>query len=338
VRLEAACRPVFARHETFHPRYGWVKKAYDATACDADVFNRDDAVVELGVGKNMVRSIRFWGLAFKVLSNVALPGSRTHLAQPSTYGDVLFADDGWDPYCELPGTLWLLHWSLLKPPSVVPVWWLAYNEFSAIEFTAEDLEQFILDRIRDWNPPHASAVRKDVLCLLRMYAAGQTSRATFDDLIDCPFRELGLLQPSLTNSGAFRFLIGPKPTLPPAIAAFACLDFVSRTDSSASVVSVNRLVSEHGSPGRAFKLTETELSELLQRAARESPEIELTSAAGVVQLAFDDDPSALATEVLRDHYQRLTGSAQFHGARRVAGTSADQPHGRPIPLELQVQT
>ena len=60
MRLSEAARPVFARHETFHPRYGWFRKAYEATADDPAAFTRKDAPVELGVGKNMVKSIRFW--------------------------------------------------------------------------------------------------------------------------------------------------------------------------------------------------------------------------------------------------------------------------------------
>ena len=181
-----------------------------------------------------------------------------------------------------------------------------------------------LERTREWCAPHASAVKKDVLCLLRMYASGHSHRASFEDMNDCPFRDLNLLRASPTTEGAFRFLIGPKPTLPPAIAAFACLDFIARTDSSSRVVTVNRLVSEHGSPGQAFKLTESELIDLLQRASKDSVEIELTSAAGVVQLAFDEKPAAIATEVLRDHYQRITGAANYFGVSWVGGPSADE--------------
>ena len=135
--------PVFARHETFQPRYGWVKKAHDAAADNADAFNQAEAVVRLGVGKNMVKSVRFWGLAFGLLAEVAVAGKSAHLVGPTNFSRALLADDGWDPYSELPGTLWLLHWSLLKPPCIAPVWWLAFNEFSAVEFTAEELEQFI---------------------------------------------------------------------------------------------------------------------------------------------------------------------------------------------------
>lgn len=322
MRLEVACHPIFARHETFHPRYGWVKKAVDAATQDADVFNRDDAVVILGVGKNMVRSIRFWGLASKVIAARSHRSSGTQAMEPSVFGAMMFSDGGWDPYCELPGTYWLLHWSLLKPPSLVPVWWLAFNEFTAVEFVPDELEQFIFERTKDWRP-HPSAVKKDVLAFIRMYAAGQSTRATFDDLIDCPFRDLGLLQPSFSTPGAFRFLIGSKPTLPPLVAAFVCLDFIARTDSGARLVSLDRLASEHGSPGRAFLLTETDLASLVSSAAEQAPEIELTSSAGVVQLSFDDEPGAVATELLFEHYRQLIDKARFHGARRLAGPRAD---------------
>src|SRR5689334_355451 len=122
MRLDHACKPAFARHETFHPRYGWVKKAYDAAARDPNTFNADDAVVLLGVGKNMVRSIRYWGLAYRVLSQTKSNQGRIPLATPSVLGRVMFGEVGWDPYCEQIDTQWLLHWWLLAPESLAPVW------------------------------------------------------------------------------------------------------------------------------------------------------------------------------------------------------------------------
>ena len=94
MRLESACQPVFARHETFQPRYGWVRKAVEAAENDRAMFNRDDAVIQMGVGKNMVRSIRFWGLAFKVLSEVRTPRVRQVDTAPSRFGAALFGASG----------------------------------------------------------------------------------------------------------------------------------------------------------------------------------------------------------------------------------------------------
>jgi hypothetical protein len=48
----------FSGHESFFCRSLWLKKGYDALIGGVD-FNAPDAVVALGVGKNMVSSIRY---------------------------------------------------------------------------------------------------------------------------------------------------------------------------------------------------------------------------------------------------------------------------------------
>ena len=116
MRLTEAAVPVFARHETFHPRYGWFRKAYGAAAEDPRVFDRDDAPIRIGVGKNMVRAIRFWGLAADLIDESSIRGQRAKRLVPTPFGDLLFGNPGWDPWMEDPGTLWLLHWRLLRSP------------------------------------------------------------------------------------------------------------------------------------------------------------------------------------------------------------------------------
>jgi len=53
----------FSGHESFQCKSLWLKKGYDFMSQNKD-FNAADAVVDLGVGKNMVSSIRFWMKAF----------------------------------------------------------------------------------------------------------------------------------------------------------------------------------------------------------------------------------------------------------------------------------
>ncbi len=116
----------FARHETFHPRYGWFRKTYAHVADDGGIFSREDAPVQIGVGKNMVRSIRFWGLAAKLITEDPQHSGRRETSYvPTRRGHGMFGEGRWDPYMEDPGTLWLLHWLRLAPKSQLPVWWLA---------------------------------------------------------------------------------------------------------------------------------------------------------------------------------------------------------------------
>lgn len=331
MRLDEACKPVFARHETFHPRWGWVKKAFDAALLSPRTFNAADATLRLGVGKNMVRSIRFWGHATKALTYADdLDRPRLPMSAPSRIGTAIFGQNGWDPYTEDPGTLWLLHWLLLAPTSEMPVWWIAFCEFSAVEFTDEQLINFVTDQVAAvsaWSAPHPSSVAKDVSCLLRTYASAANTehRLAFDDLVDCPMRELSLLRCVDPAARAYRFAVGPKSTLPAEIMLYASLDFLARTDSQAQTVTVSRLASEAGAPGRAFKVTETDLVDLIEEAANRTGLVRLARPAGVAQVAFDGSPAAVATDALRYYYRRRNlGSGPAPADSPYSGHHADR--------------
>jgi hypothetical protein len=309
VRLETSAVPVFARHESFHPRYGWLKRAVDAAAEDPGVFAREDAVVTLGVGKNMVRAIRHWGLATKVLAVAPNPARpRMPLIKPSSFGLALLGDNGLDPYSEDPATLWALHWRMLSPRSSAPVWWLALNEFPGLAFTHAELEEFILDylsRLQGWETPHRGSVKKDVACFLRMYTAALGgARATTDEGVDCPFRHIGLVR---TEGRSFRFDLGNKPGLAPNVVLYTCLDYMARVDPGARSATVNRLATEIGGPGRAFKLTEESMTEILSRANKGTAHVD--EVAGVPQLRWSQDPSKLARQALWNHYVRRSKAA-----------------------------
>ena len=310
MRLTEAAEPHFARHETFHPRYGWFRKAYTFASRNENVFGQDDAPVVIGVGKNMVRAIRFWGLAAKLIAkDPSSPSRRRSGVVPTPIGHALFGESGWDRYMEDPGTLWLLHWLLLAPPSQLPVWWLAFSEFSAVEFTDSDLEASVNARIGEtagWACPHPSSLKKDVGALLRTYAPAQgSSRASFDDSLDCPLRELRLIARAPT-SGRYRFVLGPKPTLPSAIVAYASLDYAARTAKGSRSVTFSRLANESGAPGRAFKLSESELLEAIEPAVSQMDAVDVSIVNGVAQLRWSDDLDQVLTAVLDRYYDAVT--------------------------------
>ena len=306
MRLADAAVPGFARHETFHPRYGWFRKAYSVAAKDPHVFTRGDAPVQVGVGKNMTRAIRFWGLAAKLLvEDPEPPRPRSPGVIPTRIGHAIFGESGWDPYMEDPGTLWLLHWLLLAPPSRLPVWWLVFNEFSAVEFTEGDLEHAVeaqLEAVPTWSTPHPSSRKKDINALLRTYGPPiRAARTSLEDLLDCPLRELGLIHRSAAT-GRYRFTLGPKPTLPPQVAAYAVFDYISRTSTSGTTITVSRLAHESCTPGRVFKLTESELLEVLEPALQESDSVGLVRPTGATQLTWIGDAAVIAVEFLNAYY------------------------------------
>ncbi len=331
MRLVDAAQPMFARHETFHPRYGWFRKAYSMTAWDPHIFTREDAPVLIGVGKNMVRAIRFWGLAAKlIVENPDSPNKRSPGLVPTRIGHALFGESGWDRYMEDPGTLWLLHWLLLAPRSRLPVWWIALNDFHAVEFDIATLETAVtvgLEATGGWANPHLSSVKKDIRALLRTYAPAEHSRrSNLDDLLDCPLRELRMIEQSAID-GRYRFTLGPKPTLPAEILTYAALDYVSRTGAGGNTVPLTRLASEPGAPGHVFKMAETDLQAALEQTAAGSDDIALAAPTGVIQLSWDADPAVVAIRVLSAYYGSETGldvAAGLRGDEPIEGDLLDE--------------
>lgn len=302
--LEQAATPMFANHQTFHPRFGWIKKGYDAALADPNVFNLKSAPVQLGVGKNMVEAIRFWAMATKVITRRPHPDRpRQSVYTPTHIGRALFDDRvGLDPYTEDLTTLWILHWLAVSERTVLPAWRLAFNDFGALEFTDDELLRYCVDEIAatTWSQPMTSSVRKDVDCLLRMYSRREAAgRQMVDDLIDSPFRELELIRPSPgTKRSSFRFVRGQKRTLTAAAVTYACLDYLARSGDGSRTISLARLAADPGSPGRVMKLTEQDIAEAIGESADVVTDLRLVRPAGSRQLAVDTAPTLVALAVL----------------------------------------
>jgi len=86
----------FSGHDTFPCRYAWLPKAVQNLKRNNNLFaDEDDAMVQLGVGKNMVRAIRFWADA----ADVAVPNESPATGlRPSEFGEAILGPRGHDEY------------------------------------------------------------------------------------------------------------------------------------------------------------------------------------------------------------------------------------------------
>lgn len=256
----------FSGHETFPFRYPWLKKGFDAVRDDARVFQRDDAMTTLGVGKNMVRSIRHWCLAAGVVEESDGDGLR-----PSDLGTTLLADDGLDPYLEDPASLWVLHWQIATNRSRATTWFWAFCHFHEPEFTRDTLTSALgtWAQTLPGKSVAESSLKRDVEVFLRTYVPSRQSRggAVAEDTLDCPLVELGLItQPSGAN--VYRFLRGAQPTLPDGILLYAILDFWENHAPAAETLALHDIARRPGSPGRVLKIDESSLADRLDTAER----------------------------------------------------------------------
>ena len=80
----------FSGHETFPCRYAWLPKAFKEIHANPLAFaDEEQAMIRLGVGKNMVRAIRFWMLETSIASRVNTHGYEPTPFSRAVLGEVL---------------------------------------------------------------------------------------------------------------------------------------------------------------------------------------------------------------------------------------------------------
>jgi len=141
----------YSGHETFVCRYAWLPKAIREVGKTPNLFKEPDrAMVSLGVGKNMVHSIRFWAEMTQVIEPLE---SGEHGI--TAFGQQLIGHDGHDPYLESTRTLWLLHWKIAtNPKSPLFFWHQLLNHWHRAEFRESEIIPFL-----ERNMPAASGLR-----------------------------------------------------------------------------------------------------------------------------------------------------------------------------------
>jgi hypothetical protein len=257
--IELPASVSFSGHETFPFRYTWLKKGLDAIVDDEAVFVQDEAMTRLGVGKNMVRSIRHWCLAAGVIDEYQ-PDliTRSAALRPSNLGKKLFADDGWDPYLEDPATLWLIHWNLASNARRATTWNWAFSYVFEPEFTKESLLASLEHwaETNDYKRIAASSLKRDIEVFIRTYVPSRQSHgAVVEDTLDCPLVELNLIREA-GDRQTYQFNRGRQSDLPTGILLYAVLDFWKRSADANETISLHDLAYQPGSPGRLFQIDE----------------------------------------------------------------------------------
>jgi len=279
----------FSGHETFPLRQLWLRKAFDATEEGAPkrIFSEAESIVIFGVGKNMVSSIRHWALACGIIEDAG------DVFIPTDLGKFIFDQDvGVDPFLESPATVWLLHWMVAGhvPPARTTTWFYAFNNFSSQDFDRASLTstlQELSEGQERWPKASAATIKRDVECFIRSYVPKSETKFV-DDSMEAVLVELGLIQPVGTKS--FQFRRGPKPSLPDGVFLFALHEFWQYYAPQQNTLSVESIIFEPGSPGRAFKLDEFSLTERLARIDEVSEgRFRWSESAGVRNVARRDD-------------------------------------------------
>jgi Protein of unknown function (DUF4007) len=186
--------------------------------------------------------------------------------EPTDIASRLLLDEGWDPFLEDDATLWLIHWLIATNPQIGTAWQLLFARLNRPDFTRREITNYVSDfAAKEGLKVAESVLARDVDCLLRMYVGGADAKkqAVAEESFTCPLLQLNLIQAS-PDGELYRFAIGPKPSLPTAVFAYALHDHFGRRPGRTETMSIQECLYGDGSPGQVFKLDENSLIEYIE--------------------------------------------------------------------------
>jgi hypothetical protein len=157
-----------------------------------------------------------------------------------------------------------------------------------------------------------SSIKKDVDCFIATYAEkyrlGSKKSAVDEDHFASPLTELGLVKD--LGRGFYQCDLDERPSLPLSIFMYALVEYFkfANAESQSRQVSFEDVLSKPMSPGRIFKLSESELGRLIDEAVSESNgSIVWVDSLGLKQVSIDQTLLEKHKDLLDDYYRGRKG-------------------------------
>lgn len=262
----------YSGHETFPCRYTWLPKAVRGLTTNGQLFSDEDAaMVALGVGKNMVRSIRFWADAAEIASNRI----KEQGLDVSEFGKIIFGARGHDQFLEDIRTLWLIHWKFsTSVDQPLFAWHYLLNFWHRPDFSrSEALATLSQEALRLGKKLSSVTLDHHFTTFLHTYVPTRGKKGEVqEDNLDCPLTELELIQKvgerthadSNRRETIYAFRVEEKPEISQELFIYCLDDYWSKWHKHEKTLSFREVAVGEGSPGQVFKLPEQAVRERLE--------------------------------------------------------------------------
>ena len=175
-------------HEKFALRDGWLTKGLSIIDKRPDAFLGSEGPDLFGIGNNMVKSLRYWMKAFKLIEEN--PGAGAKLSE---LGKIILQND---VYLEKNFTLWILHSQIAKNIAEATTWYMFFNKCNVIDMEKDEIEKILYREISQYvmgQPFSENSLKNDVDVLLNMYSKNKVNSDP-EDKSQSPFANLGLVK------------------------------------------------------------------------------------------------------------------------------------------------
>ena len=290
---------LFSGHESFICKHFWLKKGYDFINENGD-FQYETAVMDLGVGKNMVNSIEHWMKSYGLLDK---SNSITECSKK-----IFKERGGLDSFIESLATIWLLHYSLIKT-NRSSLYNIFFNDFrkGRTDFTKEQLLSFLKRQIEDETKSvNDNTLNNDISVFIRSYlkpSYKDTKIEIEEDFLSLMI-DLDLMKSYKSENAEGKIVEWYQVEnkiqvdLPAEVVFFAILDNTNYGKS----ISFQELLNGFNSPGVIFALNEEGLYNKLDTIVNTYKGITMSETAGLRELQLKTTFNKW--EIINDYYKK----------------------------------
>ena len=290
---------LFSGHESFICKHFWLKKGYDFINENGN-FQYETAVMDLGVGKNMVNSIEHWMKSYGLLDK---SNSITEFSKK-----IFRERGGLDSFIESLATIWLLHYSLIKT-NRSSLYNIFFNDFrkGRTDFTKEQLLSFMKRQIEDEaKSVNDNTLNNDISVFIRSYlkpSYKDTKIEIEEDFLSLMI-DLDLMKSYKSENAEGKvvewYQVENKiqVDLPAEVVFFAILD----NSNYGKSISFQELLNGFNSPGVIFALNEEGLYNKLDTIVNTYKGITMSETAGIRELQLKTTFNKW--DIINDYYKK----------------------------------
>lgn len=173
------------RHESFTIREGWLSKGLLALDDNEKVFSSEDATDILGIGTNMVKSLKYWLYATNLIKD------NKNKIEITDFGKLILQ---YDPYMEDSFTWWMIHINMVLNQNDFFVGNLFFNKLISKNFSKEDVFNCVSESLNQKKLEFNEKILIDEINVIIKTYVIDNSNENPENNFSCPLAELELLK------------------------------------------------------------------------------------------------------------------------------------------------
>jgi hypothetical protein len=289
----------FSGHDTFHCRQQWLLKGVELIDNKElkGFHNLEDAILELGVGKNMVQAIQYWIRAFGLIDEEK---------KLSDIAKIIFSiDGGYDPYLEDEGTLWLLQY-LICNIDIASIYRLIFSDYTneriSNEFDERQIINFIKFKIAESSSRETSenTLNSDFKVFIQSYFSGVRTLKSLEDDFNSPLIELNLISSIRRENGIITYKVNKENRVDFPLEIFGyCMFDLYGNNSAIQFKDIRKTL------GAYFVISNEGLEIIIEKLCSKYSQFIFNDDAGIRQIQIKANDEGFQFELLQNYYRGL---------------------------------